>query len=96
MALPSFILRPLLPPKGTCQLFILGGSKVCLPEAGGNAGEGGMSGLGGHAVGPGLCEGDLLLEEPESRLAGRAGQGLGRKRGWELFWEDRAGGWVWA
>lgn len=81
MALPSSILRPLLPHKGTCQLNILGGSKGCLPEAGGNAGEGGMSGLGGHAMGPGLCEGDLLLEEQESRLAGQAGQGPGEEEG---------------
>lgn len=40
-----------------------------------------MSGLGGYAMGPGLCE-------QESRLAR---QGLGRKRGWELFCEGRAG-----
>lgn len=35
---------------------ILGGSQGCLPEGGGIAGEGGMSGLGGYAVGPGLCD----------------------------------------
>lgn len=36
-----------------------------------------MSGLLGHAMGPGLSEGDLLLEEQEPSLDGQAGRGRG-------------------
>lgn len=48
-----------------------------------------MSGPLGHAVGPGLSAGDLLLEEQEPTWMGR--QGTVEE---ELFCEGKAGGWL--
>lgn len=42
-------------------------------------------------MGPGLSEGDLLLEEHPPWM-GRQDRGLWRKRGWEDFCEGRGGG----
>ena len=40
-----------------------------------------MSGLRGHAVGPGLHEGELLPEEQGPSLAGQVRQGSGEEKG---------------